>query len=105
MNLIDRFSVSRCPALYALFIGALASCTHHHRPFTEQDHGLVKDSVIRLAEAIARDVSSKGPIAWLDYFDDSPGFLMANDGNLAFRDYQTAKKFIQDTLVIRVGVS
>jgi hypothetical protein len=48
---------------------------------------------------IARDISAKGPIAWLGYFDNSPEFFMANDGQLAFRNYQSAQTFIKDTLV------
>jgi len=52
-----------------------------------------------MASNIARDVSAKGPSAWLNYFQDSPDFFMANDGRLTFHNYQSAKAFIQDTLV------
>ena len=59
----------------------------------------IRDSVNVLAAGIARDVSAKGPSAWLDYFEDTPDFFMVSDGRLVFPDHQTAKDFIQNTLV------
>jgi hypothetical protein len=85
--------------LCLLTISILASCDHRHRPFTPSDRNGVKDSVVRLLADVARDVSARGPVAWLDYFDDAPGFFMASDGRVALRDYPAAKKFILDTLV------
>jgi len=31
---------------------------------------------------IAWDISEKGPIAWLDYFEDGPDFLWPGAGHL-----------------------
>jgi len=75
------------------------SCKCHKKHFTTTDSLSVKDNVTHMAASIAADVSAKGPVAWLKYFQDSPGFFMANDGQLAFHNYQSAKVFIQDTLV------
>ena len=76
----------------------LLSCRHHH-PMTEAESSLIKDSVRQLTASIAHDVSTKGPAAWLDHFDNAPGFFMASDGSLDFPDYAAAKRFILDTLV------
>jgi hypothetical protein len=82
-----------------LTIGILVSCNRRHRPFTASDRNAVKDNILRLTADVARDVSAKGPVAWLDYFDDASGFFMATDGRLAFLGYPAAKKFILDTIV------
>jgi hypothetical protein len=58
-----------------------------------------KDSASVLMTQIARGVSEKGPVAWLDYFEDGPDFFMASEGGLAFRNYPSAKIFIKNTLV------
>src|SRR5262249_9477288 len=34
----------------------------------------------------------------LNYFEESTDFYMVSDGKIAFKDYQTAKNFINDTL-------
>ncbi len=60
---------------------------------------LVTDSVNLMTNNISRDLAVKGPVAWLDYFDDSPKFFMVSDGQLSFSDYPSAQKFIKDTLV------
>jgi hypothetical protein len=81
-------------------ICCMQACKHHHRRrFDAKAMAAVKDSVNQMTINIARDISAKGPIAWLGYFDNSPEFFMANDGQLAFRNYQSAQTFIKDTLV------
>jgi hypothetical protein len=39
------------------------------------------------------------PAAWLNYFEESPDFFMVSDGQLAFKDYQSGKLFIENTLI------
>ena len=51
-----------------------------------------------MTDNISRDLSVKGPVAWLNYFEDGPDFYMVSDEVLVFKDYQTARKFIVDTL-------
>jgi uncharacterized protein YdeI (YjbR/CyaY-like superfamily) len=75
------------------------SCGHRHGAMTEQDSARVSDSVLTLTTNIARDLSANGPAVWLKYFDDAPGFFMIDDGNLSFPDYNSARRFILDTLV------
>jgi len=72
--------------------------SRRHVDFPENSP-IVKDGATMLMTFIERDISAKGPVAWLDYFENAPGFFMATDGNLAFKNYPSAKTFILDTLV------
>lgn len=89
------------PVLSVLpFISVLLfSCQGSKTSFSEDQSRAVKDSVLQLADMTAKGISTKGPIAWLDYFEDSPGFFMANDGGVQLPDYKTADSFIKNTLV------
>ncbi len=58
----------------------------------------VADSVTRLASDIAKAVDQQGPVAWLQYFSQTPDFYMASDGRLSFVGYASARAFILDTL-------
>lgn len=49
--------------------------------------------------AISDGLATKGPITWLNYFEDSPDFFMISDGQLKFSGYQSASAFIKDTLI------
>jgi uncharacterized protein YdeI (YjbR/CyaY-like superfamily) len=83
-----------------LLVSLLAfSCGHRRGAMTEQDRANISDSVLLLTTNIARDLSANGPAVWLKYFDDAPGFFMIDDGNLSFPDYNSARRFILDTLV------
>ena len=62
----------------------------------------VKDGVGQMAAAIARDVSSDGPVAWLRYFADTTAFFMASDGQLVFPDHSSSVKFINEVLVKQI---
>jgi|SRR5450432_280862 hypothetical protein len=64
-----------------------------------QETNLVSDSVRRMTVNLVHDLSIQGPIAWIKYFDESPDFFMASDGQLAFKDYQSGKLFIENTLI------
>ena len=56
-----------------------------------------------MASAIAKDLDTKGPIAWLDYFEPSHQFFMANDGNLVFPTYDYATLFIKNVLAKQIS--
>ncbi len=58
----------------------------------------VKDSVKLMMVNLSGDLAVKGPLAWLDYFENSTDFFMASDGSLAFPDYPSAKSFIENKL-------
>jgi hypothetical protein len=78
---------------------SLFSCSLNNSTLTDSQSQEVRDSVLNLAGLTAKGVSTEGPVAWLDYFENSPGFFMANDGNLALPNYQTANTFIKNTVV------
>jgi hypothetical protein len=80
-------------------ISLVVSCKRNHAKLSAADRALVKDSVTNMAANIAADISKNGPRAWLNYFEDSPDFFMANEGQLVFQDYQSSKTFILNTVV------
>lgn len=59
----------------------------------------VQDSVRLMVDLIARNVSLNGPVAWLRYFEDTPGFFMASGGQLVFPNNDSAEKFINNVLI------
>ena len=90
-------------ALLLLTISMIFSCKRNHAKLSKEQSALVKDSVSRMAANIAADISKNGPRAWLDYFEDNPDFFMANEGQLVFKDYPSAKAFILNTLVKNIS--
>ncbi len=52
-----------------------------------------------MTASIAKDVSDKGPLAWLQYFKDTSDFFMASGGHLVFANNDSAKNFINHVLV------
>ena len=83
-----------CVVAFSLF-----SCGQNSDKLTGAQSQEVRDSVLKLADVTAKDISTKGPIAWLDHFEDSPGFFMATDGSIQLPDYKTADSFIKTTLI------
>ena len=81
-----------------LAINVAISCKQSPAHLGIQDSARVKESVNRMAVNMARDISNKGPAAWLNYFENSPRFFMASQGQLVFADYQSAQNFILNTL-------
>jgi hypothetical protein len=84
---------------YLAFFGMLLamSCKNNSQ-LTIEERKLVTDSVTRMSANISNDVSAKGPAAWLNYFENDPGFFMASGGMVAFRNYAVAKKYTLDTV-------
>ncbi len=62
----------------------------------------VQDSVRQMADLIARDVSSEGPVAWLKYFENSPDFFMASAGQLVFPSKDSAISYVKNKLVTTI---
>jgi hypothetical protein len=83
------------PAFFLL----LYSCKQNTPAVRTNESSSVKDTVLKLAYLTAKDVSAKGPIAWLNYFEDSPDFLMVSDGIVMFTSYDAASKYIKNTSV------
>ncbi|HTD42178.1 MAG TPA: hypothetical protein VK671_16225 [Mucilaginibacter sp.] len=88
--------VSICIALIST---VLLSCQENRTSLSTSQSQEVKDSVLKLADLTAKDITAKGPIAWLDHFEDSPDFFMVNEGTLALSNYRAADSFIKTTLV------
>lgn len=51
----------------------------------------VESGVRTFMAAVARDVTQEGPLAWSSYFDESPAFFMAVNGQMAFPSGAAAK--------------
>lgn len=83
----------------ALILTLILSCQGSSPYLSSGQAHEVRDSVLRLAEMTAKDITAKGPIAWLDHFEDSPEFFMVNEGTLALPNYHAACSFINTTLV------
>ncbi len=77
----------------------ISSCSNNTESFTQKARSLVQDSVQIMAEAIAKNISGEGPAAWLRYFDNTPDFFMASDGQLVFPNIDTATNFINNILI------
>ena len=76
-----------------------SSCANHPSPSLSADQAaVVKESVQKMMDSISQDISAKGPMAWIHYFENKPDFSMASDGQLQFADYASAKSFISDVL-------
>lgn len=45
---------------------------------------------------IPAELAARGPLAWLDLFEDGPAFFMASDGAVAFHDRAEAEIFLAD---------
>src|SRR5882757_5186173 len=85
-----------------LLIFTLEACQSKTEAPETKNTGPVTDSVRLLLANLQKGLSDKGSVVWLDYFDQAPGFYMASDGQIAFKDYQTAKQFIETVLVKKI---
>jgi hypothetical protein len=98
---MKKLNILFSPAHFGLFVlmtSPAISCKNNSGRLTADESAVAKDSVTQMAAHIARDISTKGPTAWLDYFENDPAFFMASGGQIALRDYPTAKAFVRDTL-------
>lgn len=84
--------------ILSVAINVAISCKQSPAHLGIPDSAHVKEDVSKMAANMAQDISKKGPAAWLDYFENTPGFFMASQGQLVFTDYQSAQSFILNTL-------
>ncbi len=77
----------------------LLSCNNNSDSLHAKQVSDVKDSVQQMTASIAKDVSRDGPVAWLRYFENTPNFFMASEGQLVFQNYDSANNFINHVLV------
>lgn len=77
----------------------VVSCQQNASVLDSKESDLVRESVQRMTASLMNDLSSSGPVAWLNYFEESPDFFMVSDGQLAFKDYQSGKLFVENILI------
>jgi hypothetical protein len=67
-----------------------------NRSFCQTEIMGVQKGVHRMADAVVRDLRHEGPVAWLRYFSHSQAFFMASDGQLVFRNNDSASVFVHE---------
>jgi len=56
-----------------------------------EHRGAMRDSVLAFIEEIPELLAQDGPAAWLGFFDGTPAFFMASDGQTAFPTRDSAE--------------
>ena len=80
-------------AVLTLSVSSLYAATScDPQPPTPARPAAVRASVQTFMQAVAREVSQEGPTAWCRYFDSSPAFFMAVNGQLAFANRAAAEE-------------
>ena len=85
--------------LFSFIFCFISACNNNTKSLSPKDRSIVQDSVQLMTESIAKNISHEGPVVWLRYFENSPGFFMASDGQLVFPNIDTAKNFINNILI------
>ncbi len=69
--------------------GAGASISH----FVTPDEAVAVDRAVRaFMQTVSHSVTQDGPLAWIKYFDGSPAFFMAVNGQMAFPNAAAAQE-------------
>lgn len=84
--------------LFVLTIFVIA-CNQPSKLTKTKPSPAIQDSVRSFMESIARDVNQNGPGVWSRYFENSPDFFMASEGQLVFPNYESADGFVRNSLV------
>ena len=75
----------------------ISSCYNNTDSLTTVQRSIVMDSVQLMVDSIAKAISHDGPIAWIRYFENSPDFYMASEGQLAFTNNDSLANFLKNT--------
>jgi hypothetical protein len=93
---IARFA-HRALMLTAVISAFLPGCVAKDSASPDAEKSLQVQTAVRLlADSIAQDVTRTGPGAWLRYFEATPRFFMASQGNLVFPDINAAGAGVHD---------
>ena len=84
--------------LFLSILFFVTSCTQKSASISKQQADVVTDSVNTMMKYIAQDITTSGTAAWLKYFENSPAFFMASDGNLVFPSHDMAEYYINKNL-------
>jgi hypothetical protein len=91
--------IGRAILMPVVLLPAIAFCGCHglnaplenSQQVTDSRAPAVSSGVRAWMQSVAGDVTQTGPTAWLKYFDDSPAFFMANNGQMAFSNSAAAQ--------------
>ena len=72
------------------FIACLPSVGASHPPAFPS--GAVDQAVRSFMQTVSHSVTQDGPVAWIKYFDESPAFFMAVNGQMAFPNASAAEE-------------
>ena len=81
----------------------ISSCHNNTDSLTTVQRSIVMDSVQLMVDSIAKAISHDGPIAWIRYFENSPDFYMASEGQLGFTNNDSLANFLKNTYTKNVS--
>jgi hypothetical protein len=99
---VQTLPVLILPSTILLAAFALAGCSERAAGSAESQSlpparaAAVGESARTFMRTVAHDVTKEGPLAWLKFFDNGPGFFMAVNGQLAFPNAAAAKEGTQN---------
>src|SRR5215469_13102865 len=89
-----------CTLLLVAFVFAGCSARtarpDESQSLTPASGAAIGESTRTFMRTVAHDVTQEGPLAWLKFFDASPGFFMAVNGQLAFPTATAAEEGTQN---------
>lgn len=73
-----------------VLVGWMAGCTHPPE-LSDADRLL---AIEHFRADLSDALKERGPVAWLDYFEDSESFFMGSDGAVVFPSIDSARVFV-----------
>ena len=75
------------------FVACLPSGGASHPRGATSDEAVMVDRAVRaFLQTVSHSVTQEGPLAWIKYFDESPAFFMAVNGQMAFPNSSAARE-------------
>jgi hypothetical protein len=75
------------------FIACLPGGAASHPPNVTSGEAVAVDPAVRaFMQTVSHSVTQDGPLAWIKYFDESPAFFMAVNGQMAFPNASAAQE-------------
>jgi hypothetical protein len=98
-------NISKRTIIFALFISVIffSYCRNNNGHSKEFQDPYITKSVRQMLDSIAINVSSEGPVAWLHYFENTPEFFMASDGQMNFQNNDSAKDLINNSIIKQIN--
>jgi hypothetical protein len=81
--------------LLAVMVAACVPCAavaSHSHSVTPDGASSVDQAVRAFMQSVSHSVTQDGPVAWIKYFDTSPAFFMAVNGQMAFPNSTAAQE-------------